>query len=40
MVFSIFLFLTIIHNIEYIIFDIKFLLNNKDTDGTGDKVKC
>ena len=40
MVFSIFLILTIIHNIEYIICDIKFLLNNKDTDRTGDKVKC
>lgn len=29
-VFSIFLFLTIIHNIEYIIYDIKFLFTHKD----------
>ena len=40
MVFSIFLILTIIHNIEYIICDIKFLFANKDTNRTGDKVKC
>jgi TRAP-type C4-dicarboxylate transport system permease small subunit len=40
MVFSIFLTLTIIHNIEHIICDIKFLFTNKDTDRTGDKVKC
>ncbi len=40
MVFSIFLILTIIHNIEHIVCDIKFLLTNKNTDRTGDKVKC
>ncbi len=40
MVFSIFLVLTIIHNIEHIICDIKFLSTNKDTNRTGDKVKC
>jgi TRAP-type C4-dicarboxylate transport system permease small subunit len=40
MVFSIFLFLTIIHNIEHIICDIKFLFTNKDTNRAGDKVKC
>lgn len=40
MVFSIFLILTIIHNIERIICDIKSLFTNKDIDRTGDKVKC
>lgn len=40
MVFSIFLTLTIIHNIEHIICDIKSLFTNKDDDTTGDEVKC
>ena len=40
MVFSIFLILTIIHNIEHIICDIKSLFTNKDADTTGDEVKC
>ena len=39
-VFPIFLILTIIHNIEHIIRDIKFLFNIKNTNETGDKPKC
>jgi TRAP-type C4-dicarboxylate transport system permease small subunit len=39
-VFPIFLILTIIHNIEHIIRDITFLFNIKNTNETGDKLKC
>lgn len=40
MVFPIFLILTIIHNIKYIVDDIRSLFNSGDVTGTGDQTSC
>ena len=40
MVFPIFLILTIIHNIGYIVDDVRSLLNSGDVKRTGDRASC